>query len=234
MDGELFATTPATMNQARLEFGNAQGLEVADRLSRLEDLTEQVCKQLKNLESEVTELKPYFKDILTIRSSILDEPTGLDRNAVVHGGNVIADLKAMDQISADPPTAYRWQTSFTTYYKIPFTAVKAYLPEAPRQVIESLNLRMDINFLHMWRDPRTHCANLKGAEIKSIVGKRSEAERACDAVINSWYKSLLDGEPIVFASPDMEAAFQQIESIGKEVFAIFHRAKCRSDSDSPA
>jgi hypothetical protein len=258
MERELFATTPTTMNQERFQFGNPQGLSIADSLrllhARLDDqdsinsradarlkeqldFNEQLGKRLKHLASEVTELKPYFNDALTIRSAILDKTTGtgesnINRNAVVHGGNVIADLKAIDRMSThqSQSTALRWRRSFMTLYGVPYTGADAYLLEAPRQVIESLNLRMDINSLHMWCKPRTQCANVTETEIKSIVDKRAALREACTAVIDPWYKSILDEEPIADASPEMEAAFQRIESIRKECFAIFHLAKYRPDS----
>jgi hypothetical protein len=228
MVNELFKATPTTMSEAKFEFGNAQGLSIADRLARLED-------QLNNLSSEVTALKPYFEAILTVRSAILDQETGIGEfkpkcNAIAHGGNVIVDLEAINHISVDPSTAARWRTSFTTYYKVPYTFVKDHLPQAPREVIESLNLRMDIKVLHMWSDPQKQFPNLTGTDIKFIRDKRAQVEKACDAVIDEWYKSLLDRKPVWLASPKMEASFRHIASIRKECSPIFYRGKNPFDS----
>jgi hypothetical protein len=65
------------------------------------------------------------------------------------------------------------QGAFTTYYGLPCTAAKEDLPNAPSQVIRALNLRMDLTSLHLWSNPRSQYAGLKGGEIKSFMEKES-------------------------------------------------------------
>ncbi|KAL1984995.1 hypothetical protein VTN96DRAFT_8448 [Rasamsonia emersonii] len=210
LEKALFERTSTKMNRDTFEFGKEEGLSIA-----AEPATQR--EMLESLSARVSRLEAYEEDIIAVRSAVLDRFDGTEstakRNSVVHGANVLADLEAIRRMSTvDPSRALRWREAFTTQYGVSYSDVEKHLVGSPREVIESLNMRMNVKSLHAWTRSRS----------VSVRQTKEKIEEACDAIIHEWLKSVLLGSPIRSVSPEMKASFQETELLYRG-FSLKHR-----------
>ncbi|KAK2810422.1 hypothetical protein FQN50_002911 [Emmonsiellopsis sp. PD_5] len=155
------------------QFGNPAGHSLLGKMDKMEKdfqafkaATEQKEKDHQAFR-EATEQKfqmltPAYESGLKIRQAVLDGffSDGRDksflaeRNAVAHGGNILADvhvIKETEEINHD--LAERWKRTFSTMYEIDFEFLRQNLAALDRECSELFDIRTNVKLLDMWDAP---------------------------------------------------------------------------------
>jgi hypothetical protein len=216
------------MKDDTYEFGNEEGLSIAEKLSALDknlravdhrnaeltgtlaELTGAVAGltgTVAELTGRVSHLEPYADNFFIVRSAILDDSSWTElqkrRNEVVHGGNILADLTCIErQSKVDQDKASRWRESFETLYQVEYPFAVLHLPGGPLEVHEALNMRANVRALHLWTKSTS----------PAVAKVRKDIESTCDDIIREWSQAVENGQPIRQASAKSKASFQHARS----------------------
>lgn len=120
------------------------------------------------------------QEIRALRMAILDEWSGYPankdrRNHTAHGGNLTADMEAINFMSErNPDRANAWKGSFTEYYGVGFEdCVARQIRFSYRQLLEALNILASVKALYEWR------TRARKADRETIISK-------CLLIVEAW------------------------------------------------
>lgn len=168
-------------------FGNREGPGLLSDLDHLKQTVRQLQHERQEDNKVITQIKKDTESIqysmMVIRASELLRMSSKfgfqernERNQIVHGGDVLQDLKALEYFKAHNPSKIsRMMKGFTTSYGLSPIVLADAIRNAPEEVIFSLNLRRDLQHLDFWIN--------KG---ESFLPVKMEMIQKCDTIIDSW------------------------------------------------
>lgn len=154
----LFDPTPTKLNEFERIIANPEGMTLALEYQGLQE------------------------ELHTLRATISDEwshyPTSHQahghRNAVAHGGNIVADIRAITFMEEwNPSRAERWRTGFAEYYGQDYrTCVERNVRLSDRKLQNIFNMNASVEFLYKWRTrARKEDKEVIEANCTSILGE---------------------------------------------------------------
>ncbi|KAK2786193.1 hypothetical protein FQN52_007939 [Onygenales sp. PD_12] len=137
-----------------------------DMITYDDESTLDVIKKLKNdvleLERRAENLQPYKESVWKIRKVILDSVASdkpdkaviIKRNGVAHGGNIRADLEAIDDMGWISTTiADGWKIAFQKLYDVDYGFLKEHSNVLDTDIAELYNIYASVHSLDSWSTP---------------------------------------------------------------------------------
>ncbi|KAF3481352.1 uncharacterized protein GIQ15_04111 [Arthroderma uncinatum] len=150
---KLLHPTPMIFDEERQVFGNGAGVNVLQRLDKLEQRIEQ---GLANLQKDVDD-----KHLLTMRlirapvydqvnNDIIDPKLRKERNELAHGGAIITDLEIIRHLQKGGNISTSWYAGFNKLYGISHTIADG-VPQCPKMA-KLLDIHANVSRLHAYID----------------------------------------------------------------------------------
>ncbi|KAN0078932.1 hypothetical protein V8E54_005445 [Elaphomyces granulatus] len=160
MAATLKESNVTTFDQKDQIFGN-QGVSMKKQLDGLSSKFDKLTSVVEHLSSDVNHLKYFRSDIVRMRRMILDSESDLRvatgdrrvRNALAHGGNLLADMEAIKSIeTSDPERFCTWNQAFFNLYNLDFDMDNPRLQNSNTHLIDICNMMATIRLVTPWSD----------------------------------------------------------------------------------
>ncbi|OKL59059.1 hypothetical protein UA08_05756 [Talaromyces atroroseus] len=173
------------MDSTSKRVGNGGGLSILDQLKAIQ---EKVSSQIAILDQKIADqdqkIANYEEDLLFIRACELEQATeDFDqsartvRNKIVHGRNVLMDIRALHFLhKTDPKRFQSASEGFFKLYDLRFED-EARIFAAPDVIKRTLNIRGNVKHLEFWK---------RSPNADGLI-------ELCDGIIDKWQLSLKSG-----------------------------------------
>lgn len=177
-----------------MSFGNVGGINILETLERY-------GKILDKHEKELELLRPYGIQMALIRGVVLEKLSGaqtfynvrLERNAVAHGGQIITDIKIIDE-ELDLERKRIWRQGFRNLYGVDFKYAVDIVHD--RTITAITNIHADASTLDVCKNQNV--VNRAGDLIElwcDWADNRTQIypfrDPACERMLNGFLRSVL-------------------------------------------
>ncbi|KAN0079528.1 hypothetical protein V8E54_004742 [Elaphomyces granulatus] len=151
----------------------------------MEQLKKQREKDEETHKNNVDMLKCFKFDVVQMRQTILNEESDPKiktppeerntRNALAHGGNLLADVVAIKEMgSIDPNRSEQWKKAFANLYNLNFdTDVES----LPHNMVKCCNMFANIQLVYLWKE---------AAAAQAAKGVDPTIKQLCERLITNW------------------------------------------------
>jgi hypothetical protein len=154
--------------------GNQRGM---DRWMQFDEMSKDIDRMKKTLEKHSIQLRQMRAGVLEDAASAFTGAARIERNRIVHGGDVEMDLEVVRFVQLNEPDRYHNVCAgFRAFYRISVTAYQNELEAAPQTIVKTLNRLADLRHLDIWRRDDRNDAKLVLIQL-------------CNSIVDSWKNS---------------------------------------------
>ncbi len=225
MESQLYDTIPKRAVPKRAEYGNSDGLEhmndTRDDIKQLKADVEKLKGGGGKVKEDVEKLKRDNKllgtlkrDLLIVRHAVLEDwrsgdparrsrEVTMSRNAIAHGGDVIADVEYIrSEMKTNNTTWSRYLETFKLHYGLTFLEAEDLVrTEGGEEIFRILNEGVNLDVLDRYQ------AQSKAAE-------REEGKALCSAMISMFMRTAPQERRALFAAGgELREKYRRIQQL---------------------